>query len=136
MIQIICQSVFVLGKNDCFSAWNSHKSPWKPFSWFYGTSSRKKSKSFYKVTYFSKYYQVAKNYSKLKFWSFHHSIDEAQWFVASSLKYLSPDIKIVMLLCKIDFSTFEPRREKTCLWGFRHCPTQSRLYSHRRWLGY
>ena len=25
----------------------------------------------------------------------------------------------------------EPRREKTCLWGFRPCPTQIGLYSHR-----
>ena len=28
----------------------------------------------------------------------------------------------------------EPRSEKTGLWGFRPGPTQTRLYSHRRWL--
>ena len=28
----------------------------------------------------------------------------------------------------------EPRCEKTGLWGFRPGPTQTRLYSHRRWL--
>ena len=27
-----------------------------------------------------------------------------------------------------------PRCEKTGLWGFRPGPTQTRLYSHRRWL--
>ena len=27
---------------------------------------------------------------------------------------------------------FEPRREKTGLWGFRPGPTQTRLYGHRR----
>ena len=31
-------------------------------------------------------------------------------------------------------SRFEPRREKTGLWGFRPGPTQTELYSHRRWL--
>ena len=30
--------------------------------------------------------------------------------------------------------SFEPRCEKTGLWGFRPGPTQNRLYSHRRWL--
>ena len=30
--------------------------------------------------------------------------------------------------------TFEPHHEKTCLRGFRPGPTQTRLYSHRRWL--
>ena len=29
---------------------------------------------------------------------------------------------------------FEPRSEKTGLQGFRPGPTQTRLYSHRRWL--
>ena len=29
---------------------------------------------------------------------------------------------------------FEPRCEKTCLWGFRPVPTQTGLYNHRRWL--
>ena len=29
---------------------------------------------------------------------------------------------------------FEPRREKTCLWGFRPGLTQTGLHSHRRWL--
>ena len=29
-----------------------------------------------------------KYYQKLKFWTFHHSIDEAQWFVASSLNFI------------------------------------------------
>ena len=28
----------------------------------------------------------------------------------------------------------EPRCEKTGLWGFRPCLTQTRLYSHTRWL--
>ena len=31
-------------------------------------------------------------------------------------------------------STFEPRCEKTGLRGFRPGPTQTGLYSHRRWL--
>ena len=56
------------------------------FHGFMALVEEEKSKSFYKVTYFSKYHQVANYYSKLKFMSFHHSIDEAQWFVASSLK--------------------------------------------------
>ena len=30
--------------------------------------------------------------------------------------------------------TYEPRCEKTCLRGFRPGPTQTGLYSHRRWL--
>ena len=30
--------------------------------------------------------------------------------------------------------TYEPRCEKTGLRGFRPGPTQTRLYSHRRWL--
>ena len=30
--------------------------------------------------------------------------------------------------------TNEPRREKTGIRGFRPCPTQTRLYSYRRWL--
>ena len=30
--------------------------------------------------------------------------------------------------------TDEPCHEKTCLWGFRPGPTQTGLYSHRRWL--
>ena len=29
---------------------------------------------------------------------------------------------------------YEPRCEKTGLRGFRPCPTQTGLYSHRRWL--
>ena len=29
---------------------------------------------------------------------------------------------------------YEPRCEKTCLRGFRPGPTQTGLYSHRRWL--
>ena len=29
---------------------------------------------------------------------------------------------------------YEPRCEKTCLWGFLPGPTQTRLYSLRRWL--
>ena len=29
---------------------------------------------------------------------------------------------------------YEPRSEKTGLWGFRPGQTQTRLYSHRRWL--
>ena len=29
----------------------------------------------------------------------------------------------------------EPRREKTCLRGFRAGPTQTGLYIHRGWLG-
>ena len=29
---------------------------------------------------------------------------------------------------------YEPRSEKTGLWGFRPGPTQTRLYSHRRLL--
>ena len=29
---------------------------------------------------------------------------------------------------------FEPRCEKTGLWSFRPSPTQTELYSHRRWL--
>ena len=29
---------------------------------------------------------------------------------------------------------FEPRHEKTGLWGFRPGATQTGLYSHRRWL--
>ena len=29
---------------------------------------------------------------------------------------------------------YEPRSEKTGLWGFRPGPTQTGLYSHRRWL--
>ena len=32
------------------------------------------------------------------------------------------------------FFLYEPRSEKTGLWGFRPGPTQTRLYSHRRWL--
>ena len=28
----------------------------------------------------------------------------------------------------------QPRSEKTGLWGFRPGPTQTGLYSHRRWL--
>ena len=34
----------------------------------------------------------------------------------------------------IDSFIFEPRCEKTGLRGFRPGPTQTRLYSHRRWL--
>ena len=30
--------------------------------------------------------------------------------------------------------SYEPRCEKTCLQGFRPGPTQTGLYSHRRWL--
>ena len=30
--------------------------------------------------------------------------------------------------------SYEPRCEKTSLPGFRQGPTQTRLYSHRRWL--
>ena len=29
---------------------------------------------------------------------------------------------------------FEPCHNKTCLWGFQPGPTQTGLYSHRRWL--
>ena len=32
------------------------------------------------------------------------------------------------------YFSFEPRCEKTGLRGFRPGPTQTRLYSHRRWL--
>ena len=34
-----------------------------------------------------------------------------------------------------DLSSNEPRCEKTGLRGFRPGPTQTGLYSHRRWLG-
>ena len=30
--------------------------------------------------------------------------------------------------------SFESHRKKTCLRGFRPCPTQSGLYNHRKWL--
>ena len=33
-----------------------------------------------------------------------------------------------------DINTYEPRCEKTSLRGFQPGPTQTRLYSHRRWL--
>ena len=56
---------------------------------FHGFMAYVEEKNQNPFTYFSKYYQVAKYHSKLKFWSFHHSIDETQWFVAGSLK-LSP----------------------------------------------
>ena len=85
MIQIICQSVFVLGKTTVFQPEILTNHHGNHFHGFMALVEEIKSKSFYKVTYISKYYQVAKYYSKLKFWSFHHSIDEAQWFVASSL---------------------------------------------------
>ena len=29
---------------------------------------------------------------------------------------------------------YEPRHEKTCLWGFQPGPTQTEQYSHKRWL--
>ena len=31
-------------------------------------------------------------------------------------------------------TVFKPRCEKTGLWGFRPGPTQTGLYSHRKWL--
>ena len=34
----------------------------------------------------------------------------------------------------INYHTYEPCREKTCLQGCRQGPTQPGLYSHRRWL--
>ena len=37
-------------------------------------------------------------------------------------------------LGKLISLTYEPRCEKTGLWGFRPGPTQTRLCSHRRWL--
>ena len=42
---------------------------------------------------------------------------------------------VLVLTAKL-FGTilFEPRCEKTGLWGFRPGPTQTGLYSHRRWL--
>ena len=51
--------------------------------------------------------------------------------------------KIVYSPAKPSFATYtrkvqddlnEPRSEKTGLWDFRPGPTQTRLYSHRRWL--
>ena len=34
----------------------------------------------------------------------------------------------------IQWSSYEPCLEKTCFWGFQRGLTQTRLYSHRRWL--
>ena len=45
------------------------------FLGFIALVEEKKSKSFNKVTYFTKSYQVAKFHSKLKFWSFHLKLD-------------------------------------------------------------
>ena len=39
-----------------------------------------------------------------------------------------PEIEVTQL------KTYEPRSEKTCLRGFRPGPTQTELYSPRRWL--
>ena len=37
-------------------------------------------------------------------------------------------------LSAVEDMLWEPRHEKTCLWGFRPGLTQTKLYSHRRWL--
>ena len=39
-----------------------------------------------------------------------------------------------VLLCSASVQTFEPRCEKTGLWGFRPGSTQTGLYDHTRWL--
>ena len=41
-----------------------------------------------------------------------------------------------MISCSLchNAEIYEPRYEKTGLQGFRPSPTQTRLYSHRRWL--
>ena len=40
----------------------------------------------------------------------------------------------ILKLCLKSGEIFEPRCEKTGLWGFRPGPTKTWLYSHRRWL--
>ena len=42
--------------------------------------------------------------------------------------------RLVFIIKIRSWFLYEPRREKTCLWGFEPGPTQARLYSHRRWL--
>ena len=43
-----------------------------------------------------------------------------------------PEMKIIG--SSVGKEIFEPRCEKTGLWGFQPGPTQTGLYSHRRWL--
>ena len=42
------------------------------------------------------------------------------------------------MICAVSWdnllSAYEQRHNKTGLWGFQPCPTQTGLYSHRRWL--
>ena len=44
------------------------------------------------------------------------------------------DIPVKPLSESKNYTLNEPCREKTGLRGFRPCPTQTGLYSHRRWL--
>ena len=53
------------------------------------------------------------------------------WSLGGSLGLIVP-VPVNCLLVTI--TIYEPRCEKTGLRGFRPGPTQTRLYSHRRWL--
>ena len=70
-----------------------------------------------------------------------HNIVFMKKYAKLSLNYhqISSNTHLFLLLnlfrasCYIE-KHYEPRCEKTGLWGFRPGPTQTELYSHRRWL--
>ena len=50
------------------------------------------------------------------------------------VKKVGSAFKLTYLFHLPHMPLYEPRRENTCLWGFRPGATQTRLYNHRRWL--
>ena len=75
-------------------------------------------------------------------------IGNSSWYVSADASYFVFKVNLFRF-CQINIictdvavcdpvynmeTVFEPRCEKTGLRGFRPGPTQTRLYSHRRWL--
>ena len=62
---------------------------------------------------------------------FYEDLTKIIFQFSSNTHFISSDGKSLYLLTLV---LYEPRCEKTGLWDFRPGPTQTRLYSNRRWL--
>ena len=79
-------------------------------------------------------FQLSSNIHLISSSGFESDVTHNKDFKYSCIKDIIPLNSAVRCIVQNIHQTFEPHHEKTCLWGFRPGPTQTKLYSHRRWL--
>ena len=82
--------------------------------------------------------QSQKRARSLKFWNL---VEKELYYPSSENKgadqlrgYREADLRLCFRICRLLVFSFEPMHEKTNILGFRPGPTQTGLYSHRKWL--